>query len=252
MGSENWFISIDGEVTGPFNRSTALDHIPTNGRKVFLWSKGQKHWLTIKQWKKFLEKKSDFLNTQTEKIWHFKVSQDAHESHPLNKEELLSYLKVIEDHSETMIWNEHIGTWRSLFKFGELTEELGVLRRHSPRVNVSGNAILSRSGEALTYTATGSTISEGGMGLSNISGVSIGQIFSFHYTDKLITAPIRAKIEIIRTYKKDNKDCCSVRFLQIEQECQAAIIEYIKKSTNNYLGQFKETKPESDETKKVA
>lgn len=234
--NEKWFISIEGEISGPLSmvQVRSLISKKDSRNEVYLWSRGQKHWLSPQQWQKLSDEYSQKQKQEQEKIWFVLPAPDKEKSPPLNQSQLLGFLKTIEDLSETRLWTEGMREWKNLYVFHKIIDDLGVARRRHPRAELQGQVVLKDPKQQnITYTAQTETVSEGGMGLLSSGDLKIGKIYQLTYNGPDIFIPIRAKAEIIHMQENDKKQFhCGLRFTQIDEKYVAAIIEYVMKKNH--------------------
>ncbi len=224
MSDKRWFLLIEEQVQGPFSKSEIEDHLIKN-TSAHIWWRGQAEWVSPDLWRSEVEKENNPTSSEDllKRTWLLKVKDQ--ELEPMNHEQMMAFLKQQNDLSEVQIWTEGYSSWKEVFQIHKIMDELGVSRRKHPRVPIRGHLIYEINDQNLV--AELSSISEGGLGATKTSQISIGNQIKAVIQSPQLFQPIHATCEVV--YMSSN-GYAGMRFSGgLHLESKAAIIEYIKK-----------------------
>ncbi len=221
-----WFFYSEDIVTGPF--STEFVHSEINNNNIspeqLIWGIGLNDWIKVKQWQNEIKKLDENQTKEEPKSWIIRIKNKI--SAPLTLNELLNALKFVKDLSSVEIKNVHMEDFVSIYCNSKIIERLGVTRRKHPRLNISGQVKLEKNN--VIYSGDAITISEGGMGISNLSGVIIGETYRLILSSPTLNFPVKANAEVMYLSKNN---FAGIRFTNIQTESLSAIIQYINEKT---------------------
>jgi Tfp pilus assembly protein PilZ len=222
-----WFLYHHGQVKGPFD-SAQVQNLPEAADSL-IWGRGLNEWLSYSRWHTWQQNQEIALETarlRLQRQWRARiVNQDYG---PMPYADLIDLLKGRVSYDGVWVWTEGYKEWQPIYVFHKLMDDLGVGRRAHPRVPVSGQVQIKSSRG--TFTARAMSLSEGGMGVAEVSGLSVGD--SVHVTLKNNSFPqsITASAEVVYI---ENDRFAGLKFTQISSETKSMIIEYIR----HYLNQ---------------
>ncbi len=233
MNPRQWFIYTGGKVLGPFPEKDLRDKTQTLESPLF-WCRGQLEWADASRLDRILWELNETDQSQKDKNKEktFKIKAHGVELPKLFTEEaLFEELKKRQDYKELLIWSDGFSEWKQVFEIPKLMENLGVSRRAHPRVPISGLVTLEANEKILNGKAL--TISEGGMGINDVSGVKIGDRFRTTLKSPNLFAPVHTTSEVVYV---SSDGYIGLRFIGIHPEGKSAIIEYVKKFSENSTG----------------
>ncbi|MGE0632227.1 MAG: PilZ domain-containing protein [Pseudobdellovibrionaceae bacterium] len=227
MEEKKWFILTDGQVSGPFTMTEANTKLSSGLNSPLFWWRGASEWVVADAWRKEAKAQAEIQkeNLTKERFWRLRNGDEDLE--PMNHMKMIEYLKSLKDLSNIMIWTEGYSEWKEVYHIHKIMDELGVSRRAHPRVPIQANVTYDLSHGPATSEAV--TISEGGMGLKNAPGLSIGARVKASLVSSQIPIPVHASIEVLY---QEPSGYTGVRFIGLHTEAKSAIIEYVKKFNN--------------------
>ncbi len=225
----NWFISINEDITGPFNTNKVLElksDANFDSSEALVWGSLLVQWIKYDNW---VKSHQDILNnkfkTKTKnQIWYFAENSQSKPVGPFSKLVLISQLAELDDKDKVLIWAKGMEAWASLFEFNDILESLNISRRKHPRAPISGQAIL-KAEDGQTLIGKIDIISPGGCGVSNIPGLEIGQVFQIEIKSPDFYNSISAIGKILH---KSDVDAYGIKFEKIHVESKSTIISYLK------------------------
>lgn len=223
MDQNKWFLLLDGQVTGPFGDQEVETHI-NKAKDPLIWGRGQSEWLPPDKWRAALKAliAQQNLERQGSRQWKMRVNKT--ELTPMSMDELIEQLKEYTDLSPVRIWTEGFDDWKEVFQVRKVMDEIGISRRNHPRVPIMGDIKAKTAGGDLNAKVI--TISEGGAGVNHAKGLQIGDTFSAEVSSPNLFVNFNCKVEVV--YLGSN-GYAGLRFLDLNNEARAAIIEYVKK-----------------------
>jgi hypothetical protein len=174
---------------------------------------------------------------QAERLW--KVMDNESELPPMSYDDLLLFLKNKNTLANIKIWTEGYKDWQDVYQIEKILDELGVSRRHHPRVPINATIhIEAQNGSH--WEAELSMISQGGFGLNKAHTISIGERVKGTITSSSLPMSIHCAAEVVFV---NNLGFVGFRFLNISTEAKSSVIAYVK--------HFVDTHPEGSFTKMV-
>jgi hypothetical protein len=222
-----WFLFHHGQVKGPFF-SSQVQSLP-EAPESLIWGRGLNEWVNYTRWLGWQDKQEAAIETtklRLQRQWRARIINQ--EYGPMPYSDLLDLLKGRTNYDRVWIWTEGYKEWQSIFGFHKLMDDLGVGRRAYPRVPVSGQVELkSLKGN---FSGRAVSISEGGMGVAEVSGLSVGDSVHVTLKNTNFIQPITASAEVVYI---ENDTFAGLKFNQVSSETKNMIIEYVK----HYLNQ---------------
>ncbi len=160
--------------------------------------------------------------------WYY--SEGSETQGPLLKEDLLIKLRHVKSLDVIMIWNENLTDWQSVYQFPDILNTLGICRRENLRLDLSGQALISITGQESQPPQVAKLFS------ISLQGIGV--------TGAILTKGLKVKIEIqseqLATIIKidaetlgTNKDgMTSFEFTQLLPEMQSIIADYLRTSAS--------------------
>lgn len=221
-----WFAQKNNKITGPFDQIQIENLISTNPNDILIWGKGMSEWLAPNDWKDFLNQKNSVLETaKAEPMWFFKYNDK--ESAALNFNELTSELKKITNYDGLYLKNDtQPNKWQSIFALPIIADELGITRRNTPRVPILGFLNGQRLDDHTAIKAKVVTISEGGCGVTDGSGINAGTSLKGIIKSPNLNGDIHIHADVVYVGKDGY---IGMQFSSISPESKSQIIEYVNK-----------------------
>lgn len=223
LDQKRWFLLLDGQVTGPYAEQEIENRVDSN-KDALIWGRGQSEWLGKDRWR--LAVKALLIQQSLEQTGtsQWKMRVDNKELTPMTLDELIEHLKDYNDLSPVRIWTEGFDDWKEVFQVRKVMDELGISRRSHPRVPIMGT--LQATANIGELQAKIISISEGGVGVNNAKGLQIGETFSADLSSPNLFVNIKCNMEVVYV---SADGYAGLRFLSLQSEARAAIIEYVKK-----------------------
>jgi len=222
-----WFLFLHGQVKGPFY-SSQVQSLPEASESL-IWGRGLNEWISYSKWLGWQDKQEAAIETtklRLQRQWRARiVNQDYG---PLPYSDLLDLLKGRSNYDGVWVWTEGYKEWQPIFGFHKLMDDLGIGRRAYPRVPVSGQVELKSSKGTLTGRAM--SLSEGGLGVAEVSGLAVGDSVHIALKNNSFLQPLTASAEVVYI---ENDSFAGIKFSQVSSETKSMIIEYVK----HYLNQ---------------
>lgn len=239
-------------------------------RSTFIWSRGQTNWVPADRWQPIDEQATreiaatavtahranlspqneDAINTSiTVEKPNFAltaVPQDEEKTavtsdekyrvqlnfvdQPLmTKDELMDFASRAENPSLIAIYDSTTKEWKEIYTFKDIVEKLGLTRRKHPRVPILAqfNGQTSRHEQ---FTARLVTISIGGLGVTDVYDLKIGDTITGQITSPHFYSPVAISAEV--TYS-GNDGYVGFKFTQISDESQSLVTNYVKRFSHN-------------------
>lgn len=217
----------DGQVSGPFSQEDVESRL-TLSTNPMIWGRGQAEWVPGDRWNQVLrdaDSNERKAKAGSERFWKVRVGEQ--ELKPMNHDQMIEFLKTQKDYGEIQIWTEGYTEWKDIYQIHKIMDELGVSRRQHPRVPIMGS--LSCEGATGTMTARVLSISEGGLGVTDVPEVKIGEKFKTILKSPNLYAPIHSTAEVVYV---GSDNYAGMKFISLHPESKSAIIEYVKKFTD--------------------
>lgn len=165
-------------------------------------------------------------NTDAEK---YRVQLNFVEQPQMTKEELMQFTSQQEDVSKISIYDKNTRLWKEVYAFPEIVEKLGLTRRKHPRVPI----LAQFSGSSTRHeklTARVITLSEGGIGLTDVYDMQIGDKLSGQITSPHFYTPLKLEAEV--TYS-GHDGYVGLAFTQINDDAKSLIMDYVRRFSHN-------------------
>lgn len=232
-----WFIiSVENEhVTGPFMQKELVEMYQRKliDKNVKVWGRSLNTWLTFSSWQEHLKntpnKKQN--SKSMEPIWHFAYNGDSFG--PMTYNELMIDLKSnITNIGKIHLWTVGMQNWAPVFDFLNIINELGINQRQHPRADTKGTASIQVEGAEKTHFITKLTsISQGGVGISEAYGLSAGDEINIDIMAEGIGHKIKATAEVRYVSSSGH---AGIKFQNISAENASSIIQFIKNQNSQF------------------
>jgi hypothetical protein len=235
MSEKKWFVLVDEKVLGPFHAAEVLKQIEQGQWSgCRFWAKGKPHWMIISQFQTELdrEKQNAIEMKQPEPIWFVKDSIYEHSALTFNQ--LIEFLKSKQNYKNIHVAKDNKDRWQEVYHVDILMEKLGVNRRSFSRVPIEGT-IAFQDGALRGKKVALTTISQGGLGASDVHGLSIGEKFRGTLTSPFLSVPIHFHAEVVFVSAEGS---VGIKFINLSTEAITHIIAYVK--------QFVQAHPDTD------
>ncbi len=210
-----------GQVVGPLG-SPEIEALGLAADTLY-WSRGQAEWIAVDRWRELVaEEKTEAKEPETQRLWRIKIKDKEWAAMP--HAEMIKSLKSVKDLSEVLVWTEGYQSWREIFQIHKIMDELGVSRRQHPRVPIVGQ--FSYEIDKKPMTAPLCTISEGGCGVNNSQGLTIGTKLKASLQSPHLAQNMIVSCEVVFS---GEDGYAGIRFLGLNSEFKGLIIEYVKK-----------------------
>jgi hypothetical protein len=219
---KKWFFLKNNQVSGPFYQTDIAAHLQSNP-EALVWGSGMGEWQSIEEWEKFLQDQAvKTIDPNSHLMWWMKVSQQV--TGPLTYQSLLQALKVQPFLMALQIRQEPQQTWKSIFDFPNLIEEVGANRRIHPRAPLNGIFKFVRN--KVEFEALITSISEGGLGVTDAPFLTAGDQLKGSLSSPLLPTEIDCEVEVL-TQRGDGT--CGLKFLNLSLESTSHIISYLRR-----------------------
>ena len=243
-----WFLQVSGRVKGPYSNEamqSALAQISeTQLAAAYFWKRGLTEWMKAPKWRAdialqfapseqtsksqteiFKEPVTAKAAAVAESLITYRVQVNFVDQPTMTKTELLNFVSKQKDLTKLAIQNPQTKEWTDVYGFPDIVERLGISRRKNSRVPILAQFAGTVKGQT-PLNAKIVTISEGGMGFTEVFSLQIGdqvegQLISPHFFQA-----INLKADVIYA---GLDGYIGMKFTDINDESKAAIIEYVKK-----------------------
>jgi hypothetical protein len=249
-----WFIQQFGLVQGPFDTislQSTIDSIDAGSLdQTYIWRRGFNEWLKASQFQ-LAEHTQPMIMTQVKQApsldqttllknakptagvdqldsrqeSFYRVQVNFVDQPLMTKNELLILISKQEDVSVIAIQDPQSKEWKEVYAYIDIVEKLGLSRRNHPRVPILAQ-FLGRTKQQENFFARIITVSEGGMGFTEVYDLKIGDEVEGQMTSPHFFQPINVKADVVYS---GLDGYIGLKFNQINDESQAALIDYIKK-----------------------
>lgn len=155
----------------------------------------------------------------------YKVQVNFVDQPLMSKNELLALIAKQEDVSVIAIQDPKSKEWKEVYAFPDIIEKLGISRRKDPRVPILAQ-FTGRTNRNPQFAARIITISEGGVGLTEVHELNIGDDVEGQMTSPHFFQPVNFRAEVVYA---GLDGYIGLKFNQINEESKASIVDYIKK-----------------------
>lgn len=156
---------------------------------------------------------------------YYQVQLNFVDQPAMTKNDLISFLSQLDDVSGVSVKDPKSHEWKEVYAYPDLVEKLGLSRRKHPRVPILAQ-FNGQSNKHPQLNARIITISEGGMGFTEVYDLKIGDLVEGQLTSPHFFQPINVKADVVFS---GLDGYIGLNFTQINEESKATIIEYIKK-----------------------
>lgn len=162
---------------------------------------------------------------------NFRVQVNFVDQPVMSKDELLKLISQQQDVSVVSIQDPVSREWKDVYNFPEIIEKLGLSRRAHPRVPILAQ-FNGKSTHSENFTARIITVSEGGMGFTEVFDLKIGD-----QVEGLISSPhFFIEIHVAGEVIYSGLDgYVGIKFVQINEEARSSIIDYVNKFKSKSL-----------------
>ncbi len=259
-----WFTQFQGQVQGPFDSGylqSTIDRLDVAQlEQTLVWRRGFAEWLkaskiqvgehtmtmtstlaaatvsmpalptdeTVVKNKK-VSPENQILNQGA----FYRVQVNFVDQPLMSKNDLLNLISKQEDVSVVAIQDPKSKEWKEVYAFPDIIEKLGLSRRKDPRVPILAQ-LTGKSNRHESFFARIITISEGGVGLTEVYDLKIGDDVEGQMTSPHFFQGVNFKAEVVYA---GLDGYIGLKFNQISEESQASIIDYIKKFGRTATGQ---------------
>lgn len=219
-----WFAQKNNKITGPFDQTHIESLLQSNSDDLLLWGKGLSEWLTAKEWQDHIKGIQAEMTEAQNPNWYFKTSQSS--SKPLNFNTLIAEIKKLNTYEDLMIKNDQQDKWVSIFALPLVADEIGITRRQMPRVPILGFLTGQRVDDHSTIKAKVVTISQGGCGVTEGTGITSGTSLKGIIKSPNLIGDIHISADVVYIGKDGY---IGMKFSSISPESQSQIVEYVNK-----------------------
>ncbi len=159
----------------------------------------------------------------------FRVQLNFVDQPTMSKDELMTFASRVDDPSQIAIFDPVHKEWKEIYAFKEIVEKLGLTRRKHPRVPILAQFSGTTSRHE-KFNARLVTISIGGLGLTDVFDLKIGDVISGQITSPHFYSPVTIEAEV--TYC-GNDGYVGLKFIQINDDSQSLVTDYVKRFSSN-------------------
>jgi len=224
MVTDKWFAIVNGKVKGPFQYED-LNARLNDWPEALVWGRGLANWLGPIQWREAVHNMDEQIKEQhqrADRMW--RVLVDNQEMKPMSHDLMIQFLRTQHDLSKIRIWTEGYSEWKEVYQIHKIMDDLGQSRRAHPRVPIMGT--LHCEGPQGAFTARLLSVSQGGLGATEGALARIGDKMKITLKSPNLPTPINATGDVVYL---GSGGYFGVKFMAIQTEAQAMIIEYVKK-----------------------
>lgn len=215
---KKWFVYYQENVMGPFTTKDIYRNCFEDERDILLWSKGQREWLTLEDWKQSYDQTQ---KNKKQSLWY--AENRGKQFGPYTKDQLIQFLSYYKDLSQVHLWTEGQEQWVRLFEFSDITEAIGITRRKYVRAPIVGRVSITR-GAKIFYKDI-FNISTQGIGVKNVFELKVGDLVTLKIQSLLIVEPLKVQA----TVKYINPSgLAGMHFSEVSEKSKAYLNEYIK------------------------
>jgi hypothetical protein len=221
---KRWFIYSNEIVKGPFSTQEVEQGLDTKkwAPDSLVWWKGQRDWITLQSWQSGLEeilKRVDRKSTHS--VWY--TEQLGIQKGPMTWTDLIQYLVTVKNPANVRVWTVGQEHWAPLFHYEEIVSELGITRRSFPRAPIVGKVIVHRDNKEVT--ASISSISEGGLGITDQHIFYKGETVQISIESPLLVSPVRSHAQVVYC---NREGVTGFQFINMHAESKVTVIDYVR------------------------
>ncbi len=222
--SKKWFFLNNNEVQGPFTE-TEINSLAAQHSEGLVWGHGLAEWIKPDDWRKTMTDLQGILESlQSDMTPQWRVKQGDFEAGPFVYDQLIQVLKAHPNPGDILLFQESESGWKSIYSFPTIVEEVGITRRSHERVPISG--MFTYEKEGARFQCLLSSISEGGIGILEAQGLSVGDTIKGLIESPQLPMPINCSCEAL--YRQD-ESTWGLRFVGLPMETKSLIIAYTQK-----------------------
>ncbi len=245
-----WFLQLQGHVKGPYTNESmevAISQLPDHQvQQALFWKRGLTEWLKASKWRADMQIQTNssvselkdmdtrtsaapipektLTETVTESVV-YRVQLNFVDQPSMSKAELMTFISRQRDVSKISIQNPKTKEWNEVYAFPDIVESLGITRRKNTRVPILAT-FAGNSSKGQEMNAKVVTISEGGMGFTEVFALKIGDQVEGQMMSPHFFQPINLQADVIYS---GLDGYIGLKFTRINDESKSAIIDYIKK-----------------------
>ena len=229
MNEKKWFILKEHKVQGPFSYEECLS-LETQDQKtqtpLLFWGRGLNEWSSFSEWKKEVQQLSENAKAKEKSDWRLIIGEN--QLGPLRFQEMMEHLQKQRDFSSVLIWHQDFDRWKEVYQLPKVANLLGLATRSFLRLPIQGKVIIETNNSTRDLNLI--SIGEGGLGVSDISSLNIGEKIRCHIISPYLSSSFRALAEVV--YLAGNNQEAGLKFTSLQHEAKSLVIEYIKKFKN--------------------
>jgi hypothetical protein len=226
---KKWFFLNQNNVTGPL-RENEISALHENHLDGLIWGAGLSEWQPYSEWYvkiQLLKEVLESLQVDMTPTWWMR--DDQAEKGPMTYHKIIQLLKSHRAAGDIEIKQDPSTEWLSIYDYPAIIEEVGVSRREHERAPFAGVFRFQKAGQVFETQVT--SISEGGLGLSNAPYLSTGDLITGSLHSPMLAAVIHFEVEVL--YQRRDSTW-GLRFHQISHENKSLVLSYIKKFSSAY------------------
>ena len=231
MNEKKWFILKERKVQGPFTYEECLsieDEAQKTNIKVLFWGRGINEWTSFPEWQSEVEQLSKNAKAGEKTDWRLIIGEK--QLGPLSFENMMGYLRNQKDLSAVLVWHEDFDQWKEVYQLPKIGNLLGLATRSFMRLPIQGKVVLGNMGassEAEDKEFILQSVGEGGIGVSDVHSLHIGDKIQCNVISPYLSSSFRAPAEVV--YLANDKREAGLKFVSLDFESKSVIIEYINK-----------------------
>ena len=221
------FIFQHKTVSGPFDRPELLKMIEDGqlSKKCRVWWRGQEEWVSTKEWMEF-KPEQKVQKLVKDNIWF--LEQEGKTYGPLTRVDMINHLKGNKNYSNIRIWKRGERARATVYQYNDLSDALGIVKRKSPRAPIVGDVTVRT--ESGVKKAKLCSISEGGLGITNLADAADGQSLQMEIESPLLSNSFACE-GTVRYVAPSGR--IGIQFAGINSEALGTIVEYINQFSSD-------------------
>ena len=226
------FVWQNKQVIGPFDRPQFVQMLEEGAihKKSRVWWRGQEEWTTVQAFLEFRPQGTDKTRNNKDQQWF--LEQDGKTFGPLSRLDMIGHLRGNKNYSNIRIWKRGERARATVYQYTDLSDALGIIKRKSPRAPIVGDVVVQSSQGV--KKAKLCSISEGGIGITAVEGLSEGQKLQIEIESPLLSSSLVVEGSV-RYLAASGR--IGIQFDSIGSESLSTIVEYI----NQFSKQDNET-----------
>lgn len=224
---KRWFVQISAKIYGPLD-VLEVQQWHSKSKDCLIWGKGLSEWLSFHDWEK-----SIVVSAEKEagaSLWQYRFGDQESKIYKLN--ELVDELKKLPSYDNVYVKSDQDPKWQLIFSAVTVAEKIGITRRMQMRVPIFGffeghNITLDEDFQAKLLT-----LSEGGFGLTNAFGLTIGHSLRGQIVSPNLTQTLPVVGDVVYS---DNRGNIGIKFSSLSKESHSIILDYIAKFKENKI-----------------